>query len=534
MATPSTTPTTNGVPSTSFQDLLFNSELLDILLNSSDEQVSNRLGISIDTWKGLRAKVDTILADGTGAVARAEAAAAIAEAAAEDASAIAVGDPSGLVVTDDIEGETKSLGDWSARIGRTLRIAVVGDSISHQTFGRSDAWPKLLREYLEEPQIKCDVRSFAVGGAALSGLFNAQRGGRSQGALAAEFKPDIIIIALGFNDIFTQSQSLEDVKASLDAAISYFKSETTADIFVRKQYVYDRSAITPDASLTEALNANVIPNLHTYITNRNAFSWVMPNEEYLSKPINSTRLDKLKISYDFFAYIDSVAASDARVFGNMEMDLFRVCRLGWHIDGLHPMKPAHLYFAAEAYKAIAAKSAELGDPLALNRTGFDSDDLMDPTEMWLDTVDFTNAGTSAMRYTLKPGAIAYWSTYHGIPIAKYFRNWMFKFHREITWSIQQSAQTADSPIAFKIGGLPQGTSNNVGVLRVNGTYSTANLEPTAINSQDDLVYVASPQDISTGYAFSAQETFTAGITIQSGNWPGAEVYGFEADVTLLT
>lgn len=65
MATPSTTPTSNPIPSTSIQDLLFNAELFDILINSQDdEEISSRLGVTLQTWLGISEQFKRLLIAG--------------------------------------------------------------------------------------------------------------------------------------------------------------------------------------------------------------------------------------------------------------------------------------------------------------------------------------------------------------------------------------------------------------------------------------------------------------------------------------
>lgn len=61
MASPSTTPTTNAVPSKSPVDLIFNTELLDILANSTDLEVQSRLGETLLTWRGVLDRMGDVL-----------------------------------------------------------------------------------------------------------------------------------------------------------------------------------------------------------------------------------------------------------------------------------------------------------------------------------------------------------------------------------------------------------------------------------------------------------------------------------------
>lgn len=222
-----------------------------------------------------------------------------------------------------------------------LKIAVLGDSMSAQSFAWDDLWPTVLERNLRQNGVDCEVRTFAINAHTFyrintSAAFN----GKTALSACLLYKPDIAIVACGFNDTVQDVDARTQAQVKSDAETVFLALDRfgTDVVLYGRQLAFDEDNFSP-ATLR---NKGVVPSKMT-----------LPAAGILSGSYTDQMLDDAIDAATQSAFADWV---DLDIFiqnlpyidGVIDFKGFKVGRLGlMTTDGLHVNSIGHKLLAAD-------------------------------------------------------------------------------------------------------------------------------------------------------------------------------------------
>lgn len=110
---------------------------------------------------------------------------------------------------------------------KDFRIAVVGDSLSTENALHNSSWPTKLSEYLNGSGIPCRVFNYSVNGITFNRVLKETLYGELTALEAlVESHPDLVYVALGFNDSTnrTEDRSVSQISDDAEAVFNYLRT----------------------------------------------------------------------------------------------------------------------------------------------------------------------------------------------------------------------------------------------------------------------------------------------------------------------
>lgn len=222
-----------------------------------------------------------------------------------------------------------------------LKIAILGDSMSAQSFAWDDMWPSLLERNLRQNGADCEVRTFAINAHTFYRI-NTSPAFNGKTALNAclLYKPDIAIVACGFNDTVQDVDARTQAQVKSDAETVFLALDRigTDIVLYGRQLAFDEDNFTA-ATLK---NKGVVPS-----------KMVLPAAGILSGSYTDQMLEDAVDAATQSGFADWV---DLDIFiqnlpyidGVIEFKGFKVGRLGlMTTDGLHVNAAGHKLLAAD-------------------------------------------------------------------------------------------------------------------------------------------------------------------------------------------
>ena len=231
----------------------------------------------------------------------------------------------------------------------SVRIVVLGDSLSTQNFNMSQAWPAILEHDLRQCGADVQVFNSSVSGHSFYRANNtASFGSNTSVQHAIDLDPDIVIVALGFNDTVmnVDGRSLVQVQADSLATFTALRAGLpTAKILYLAETPYDTANYaTPATTLPNKGTIGILWQKKTsgYLQNL----WTV---EILGDNVGATNRGRVNNWKSLNASILTYTQID--VLG--EMNLWKMHRMGAAVyDMLHLGPAASALQAAYALKSL--------------------------------------------------------------------------------------------------------------------------------------------------------------------------------------
>lgn len=271
----------------------------------------------------------------------------------------------------------------------SLKIAVIGDSLSAQNSLMNTSWPALFETILNSSGgFRVHVDNFSINGSTYyRALNNKTHNDKTQVEACIDSKPDFVIDALGINDAVNNVDSRTSSQIKSDASEFYSDLRNglpDALLVSASVYSHDRK----HGTVGSLKNKNVIPSMFNLKS-----SGILSGsycEEVLDDSIGSSANSK----YSNWNRLDSRSkslADDSFIF-----DYWRVARLGClSLDGLHPNNigaSLQVAYALNAFKRIVLQFSDQNYPI-----WGDTDTLFDAILSWNGS-DYTTSYSSTAEH----------------------------------------------------------------------------------------------------------------------------------------
>lgn len=144
---------------------------------------------------------------------------------------------------------------------RPLRIAVLGDSLSCQNFLMPQCWPSVLESYLRQSAVDVQVFNCSFGG---HNFYRASSvpvfGSKTAVQHLLALKPDIVLLALGYNDAISKNdgRSMDQLKSDVSAVVSALRGINT--LYISEIPPADKPGFTDWLELDAFIRARVKSN----------------------------------------------------------------------------------------------------------------------------------------------------------------------------------------------------------------------------------------------------------------------------------
>jgi len=277
------------------------------------------------------------------------------------------------------------------------KIVVIGDSLSAQQNMLDQAWPNMLQSTMSASGEDVKVVNLSTNGYTFgAALSTATYGTQTPAQKCVAEAPDLIIVALGYNDSYT---SLSAAQSNVTALLSYLKTNLpTAKIIYASQTPYDKVHGTPGT----LLNRQSMP---AYFDRARADIF---NGLYCAEVLGGSALSGYKTAMGVWQNLDAYIKAQPQVDGSYEMPLWPCARLGLvGTDGLHLTNVGHKLMGGAARHAMFALPAA--------RALFPQLGTQGPTK-WNEWQLLFNAllqsnGTEYVSQTLEPGDVHFMHYY---------------------------------------------------------------------------------------------------------------------------
>jgi lysophospholipase L1-like esterase len=327
---------------------------------------------------------------------------------------------------------TKGYVDDSAPV----RIAVLGDSFT-TVLGHGLDWPKALENLMHISGVPTEIYHLAHGGwtyrkAASTDEVDLIFDGMNTLDYLIELAPDIAIVSLGFNDIFTDStDTLSQVQINAENVFDAIRTQLpNTFVIYATQLVYDN--VNFPSGTTK--NKGVIPFLQSIFTGSG-----MGDESLLNDNLNITRqtqLDNFRTLDTYVKnYINTTFSSSKH--SQFNLNIWRAARLGLSYDSLHLNVLGQRYIAICAYEHFKDNSQIKSMFPAFANLGL-YDYVSDPDTLW--TYGMTASGDG---YTIKTGTNewVWWVRAQGFNAHELERRWFRSGLESISPEISINAST---------------------------------------------------------------------------------------------
>ena len=203
-----------------------------------------------------------------------------------------------------------------------IKIAVIGDSLTAQADALHEPWPILLERSLNAGGLECEVYNLAIGGHTFSlAMTDKVFGGKSQVDRAIDIGADVVIVALGANDIITAGAPKSNSAIQTDASNLFSSLRSglpSAKIIYGREIGWD---ITHKPTGTSLLNRHVAP-----------FFMALPSSGYLTNCYSSRILDNPLTTYATrfanWIVVDTFIRGLTSINGSFDLDHYKCARLG--------------------------------------------------------------------------------------------------------------------------------------------------------------------------------------------------------------
>jgi len=289
----------------------------------------------------------------------------------------APGSNEGLRVTDDIYCDSDALIDGDLDIGNDLavtadatvggalgvtgrisseipeiKIGIIGDSLSDPNTGVG-TWVRQFKMWAEQAGVKLVIANASVGGSTFwraNGWVNhpdseqvpqslptynlgwddslpTPAHTKTQVETIIDFKPDLVFIMLGFNDVFTD----EDAEGDIYTQVLAMKNALIAGGIPAANQVYcsEISYSTYPTAPSSLLNSQVIPWNQQVQTVYSLSNAIWNQNGFINSPINSPMSTLYTTWYAVDQYCDTLFDHTILV------DVYGVYKLGLSMDGIH-------------------------------------------------------------------------------------------------------------------------------------------------------------------------------------------------------
>ncbi|TXH51652.1 MAG: SGNH/GDSL hydrolase family protein [Desulfurellales bacterium] len=238
-------------------------------------------------------------------------------------------------------------GSGSANLGP--RVVVLGDSLSAAQVACTNPWPERWAAAMRNCGAPIDLINLATSGWTFNKantdttLFD----GATMVGRAIALKPDVVFVALGFNDavLSVEGRTLGQIQSDATSTLAALRAGLPdAVIIAIEEYAHD-STNFPNPGTT-LKNKGIIQNLFTRPSSGILLdSW---SSEILETAVDTTQRQR----YGNWANLRSTIAASSSINGVFRIDFWKAARLGLTgIDGLHLTDAAAQFAAAYTLKA---------------------------------------------------------------------------------------------------------------------------------------------------------------------------------------
>ena len=237
------------------------------------------------------------------------------------------------------------------------RIVIVGDSYSASNSNLAPAWPAHLERNLKASGLAVDVFNAAINGWTFNKANTvASFGvGRTMRQVVIDSAPDMIIVALGFNDaVFSvEGRTLGQIRSD---ALAFFTAIRDALPGVTIVYASQQSYDNVHGTSASLLNRHVIP-----------YNWQLNSTGILANCFTSEVKDNattttLRTNTANWDNLDSYIKTLTQVNSSFTLPIWKMGRLGLiGYDGIHPTAEGSIFLGSAARKALQSLIPNLSD-----------------------------------------------------------------------------------------------------------------------------------------------------------------------------
>lgn len=212
---------------------------------------------------------------------------------------------------------------------------------------------------------------------------------------------------------------------------------------------------------------------------------------YFDKAISDLSLDKCKCLQHLLDYVkDNIAAGDSQISIVGEMDLFRIARMGYTTDGLHPDMIGHKLIAANNFGAIFGALPGIFREAEMTKHDtseiYSQDDVFDAIFNGVDYADNGAPEYDASRvvggfgrdYIPAANVTQTLLPYHGSEFQKRAMNWHHQLFRDLEFTFPTDVYSSATPFVATISDIPAAN-----VFRV-WNHNTAGFQTVQITNYD--------------------------------------------------
>lgn len=241
----------------------------------------------------------------------------------------------GTAVLNDIvskeSGRVVNVDDIQTTDVSDLRIAILGDSLSAENVLHTRSWPAKFEQYLNQSGIPARVFNYSINGI----TFNRVLSETNHGALTSiealvQSKPDVVYVALGFNDTVNRAEGRTTTQVNSDASAVFNLLRTNLPD-AKLVWVNMITHNQDEAALASLTNRDIIPFLYNFRSSGPLASKF--SQEVLGDAIGAGYQEGWNIWGTVSSSIPNLPAVDETI----DLDYWKIARLGctgW--DRLHP------------------------------------------------------------------------------------------------------------------------------------------------------------------------------------------------------
>lgn len=260
-----------------------------------------------------------------------------------------------------------SIASWEEVVGGSgsapVKIAVLGDSFC-VTPGAGANWTNYVSDLFDLSDASVEIGNFSNGGytfyrANSNDPTYATFGGVSAVDRLIEFDPDIVIIALGFNDTIgaVDSRSLVDVIADATTVLNKIYTALPTAVYVRAREITFDIVNKPTAATLK--NKHVIPYSQTNIISGTTGGALEANLEDLVSSAMQTKYDNwVSLDTHIGATLSALATTK---YTSVNLDIWKPSRLGLSYDTLHLNDVGQRFLVADMWTFFRLNTIILGN-----------------------------------------------------------------------------------------------------------------------------------------------------------------------------
>lgn len=223
-----------------------------------------------------------------------------------------------------------------------IKVCVLGDSMSAHNYAWNPSWPSRLEQVLRHNGVNCEVRTFATNAHTFNKINTlATYDGKTALLKCREYKPDIILVVCGVNDLIdsAEERTLAEVKEDADYTFRFLRNALpNAEIYYVDQQPYDTDNFTGST----LKNKGCPPKLMTLKSTGVFADTVAP--AIIEDDLDSDRRDEFD-NYDLF---NTYIKTNPDINGSFGIRAWLIARLGL----LNPDR-YHFNSAGDALKCCA-------------------------------------------------------------------------------------------------------------------------------------------------------------------------------------